>query len=123
MTEDQLLQEIKRLIRKYDTVYNSTDKHGREHSELNGQYVKMSSGNVEKSSKRDKIKNRERKEVQLPKEEYAQVLHELNTNLPAELKNMKIFRRSIGNYTYKVQNNGFNKYKIIGKQEINEMFD
>lgn len=51
------------------------------------------------------------------------VMSELNSNLPKELKNKKIFWRSIGNYTYKVQNNGFNKYKIIGKQEINEMFD
>ena len=81
------------------------------------------SGKVEKSQRSDKIRKRTRKEVQLPKEEYAQVMHELNSNLPKELKNKKVFRRSIGNHTYKVQNNGFNNYKIIGKYEINEMLD
>ena len=50
-------------------------------------------------------------------------MHELNSNLPKELKNKKIFWRSIGNYTYQVQNNGFNKRKIIGKYKIDEMLD
>lgn len=88
----------------------------------NGQFGE-GGGKVEKSQRSDKIRKRTRKEVQLPKDEYAKVIHELNSNLPSELKNKKIFRRSIGNYTYKIQNNGFNEYKIIGKQEINEMFD
>ena len=88
----------------------------------NGQFGE-GGGNVEKSQRSDKIRKRTRQEVQLPKDEYAKVIHELNTNLPSELKNKKIFRRSIGNHTYKIQNNGFNEYKIIGKQEINEMFD
>lgn len=88
----------------------------------NGQFGE-GGGKVEKSQRSDKIRKRTRKKVQLPKDEYAKVIHELNSNLPSELKNKKIFRRSIGNYTYKIQNNGFNEYKIIGKQEINEMFD
>ena len=50
-------------------------------------------------------------------------MHELNTNLPKELKNMKVFNRSIRNYTYKVKNNGFNNYKIIGKIKIDGIFD
>ncbi len=79
--------------------------------------------NIEKSSKRDKIRNRPRKEIQLPHDEYARVIHELNTNLPKELKNKKIFKRTIGNYTYKVQNNGFNEYKIIGKQNIDDIYN
>lgn len=94
----------------------------------NGQFGKGSGNgenenNIERSSISDKIKKRTRKEVQLPKEEYARVMSELNTNLPKEIKNKKVFRRSIGSYTYKVQNNGFNNYKIIGKHKINEMFD
>lgn len=88
----------------------------------NGQFGE-GGGKVEKSQRSDKIRKRTRKKVQLPKDEYAKVIHELNSNLPSELKNKKMFRRSIGNYTYKIQNNGFNEYKIIGKQEINEMFD
>ncbi len=77
---------------------------------------------LEKSPKRDKILKRTRKEVQLPKNEYSQVMHELNTNLPKELKNMKTFNRSIGNYTYKILNSGFNNYKIIGKTKIDDIF-
>ena len=100
-----------------DDEWNETD-HPRK---PNGQFGE-GGGNVEKSQRSDKIRKRTRKKVQLPKDEYAKVIHELNTNLPSELKNKKIFRRSIGNHTYKIQNNGFNEYKIIGKQEINEMF-
>ncbi len=89
----------------------------------NGQFGEGGSGKVEKSQRSDKIRKRTRKEVRLPKDEYARVMHELNSNLPKELKNKKIFWRSIGNYTYQVQNNGFNKRKIIGKYKIDEMLD
>lgn len=80
-------------------------------------------GKVEKSSRRDKIKSRERKEVQLPKEEYAQVMHELNTNLPDELRKKKNFTRAIGNNIYTIINNKFDNYKIIGKSKIDDIFD
>lgn len=96
------------------------NKHPRK---ANGQFGEGgSSSGVEKSSKRDKILKRTRKEVQLPKNEYSQVMHELNTNLPKELKDMKTFNRSIGNYTYKILNSGFNNYKIIGKTKIDDIF-
>lgn len=73
---------------------------------------------VEKSSKRDKIKSRERKEVQLPKNEYAQVMHELNTNLTEEQRKKKIISKNIGDYKYTFQNEGFNEYRIINKRKI-----
>ncbi len=76
---------------------------------------------VEKQSKRDKIKKYRPKEIKLPKTEYAKVMHELNTNLPIGLKKKKVFRRSIGNYIYKIQNKGFNEFIIIGKYNIDEM--
>lgn len=50
-------------------------------------------------------------------------MHELNTNLTKEQKKEKIFSKNIGNYQYKVENNGFNEYRIIGKQNINEFYD
>lgn len=51
------------------------------------------------------------------------VMSELNTNLSKEERKRKHITRFIGNNVYHIQNNGFNEYKIIGKQEINEMFD
>lgn len=85
----------------------------------NGQFGEGGgSSGVEKSSKRDKIKNRERKEVKLPKEEYAQVMHELNTNLTKEQRKKKTITKAIGNHIYKIENHGFNDYKITSKKEI-----
>ncbi len=79
-----------------------------------------SGNNIEKSSKRDKIRNKPRKEIQLPHDEYARVIHELNTNLTKEERNKKQIIRYIGDNVYIVQNNGFNQYKIIGKYGINK---
>ena len=73
---------------------------------------------VEKQSKRDKIKKRDRKEVKLPKAEYAKVMHELNTNLTKEQRRKKRITRFIDNYIYTIINNGFNDYKVISKDEI-----
>lgn len=73
---------------------------------------------VEKQSKRDKIKKKDRKEVKLPKAEYAKVMHELNTNLTKEQMTQKVITKSIGNYKYTVQNRGFNEYRIINKRKI-----
>ena len=80
-----------------------------------------SSGNknsVEKSINYDKVKNRQRKPIHLPKEEYAQVMHELNTNLTPEQRKKKVIKKYIGNYLYTFKNNGFNEYKPINKREI-----
>ena len=76
---------------------------------------------VEKQSKRDKIKKRNRKEVKLPKAEYAKVMHELNTNLTNEQRQQKHIHKAVGNYFYTVINNGFNNYKIIDKEDINDI--
>lgn len=85
----------------------------------NGQFGKGgSSSGIEKSSKRAKIESSKHPTVELPKEEYAQVMHELNTNLTNEQKKEKILRRYIGNHRYIIENNGFNEYRIIGKNDI-----
>lgn len=85
----------------------------------NGQFGKGgSTSGIEKSSKRAKIDSSKHPTVELPKEEYAQVMHELNTNLTNEQKKEKILRRYIGNHRYIIENNGFNEYRIIGKNDI-----
>lgn len=76
--------------------------------------------NIEKATKSDIIKQT-RKEIELPTDEYAMVLRELNTNLTAEQRKKRIVRKYIGNYLYTVINNGFNEYKIIGKDSIDDI--
>lgn len=67
----------------------------------------------------DRIERRSRQnEIHLDKEEYANLMHELNTNLTADERKKKIIERSIGDNVYTIINNGFNEYKIIGKKVI-----
>ncbi len=85
----------------------------------NGQFGEGgSSGKVEKSQRSDKIRKRTRKEVQLPKDEYARVMSELNTNLTKEQRKKKSITKAIGNHIYKIENKGFNNYRIVSKKEI-----
>lgn len=85
----------------------------------NGQFgVGGSSGKVEKSQRSDTIRKRTRKEVQLPKDEYARVMSELNTNLTKEQRKKKSITKAIGNHIYKIENKGFNSYRIVSKKEI-----
>lgn len=84
----------------------------------NGQFGEGGSGKVEKSQRSDKIRKRTRKEVQLPKDEYARVMSELNTNLTKEQRKKKSITKAIGNHIYKIENKGFNNYRIVSKKEI-----
>ena len=60
----------------------------------------------------DKINRTGLKPIFIEKEEYANLLSELNTNLPASMKNKKIITWRVGSYQYKIINNGFNEYII-----------
>lgn len=64
------------------------------------------------------MKSRRRKEVRLPPKEYAKVMHELNTNLTKEERNKKHLMKHIGDYTYYVEIDGFNDYRIVGRKKI-----
>ena len=75
-------------------------------------------GSVEKTSLRDKIKSRERKALELPKNEYSKVMHELNTNLTEEERKKGKISRPIGDYIYTVENHEFNEYVITQKEKI-----
>ena len=63
-------------------------------------------------------KKLERNQIFLPKDEYAHVMSELNTNLSDEERKHAIIYRAIGNYRYYIINKGFDDYVIIGKEEI-----
>lgn len=86
----------------------------------NGQFWE-GGGKVEKSQRSDKIRKRTRKEVQLPKDEYAKVIHELNSNLSKEERKKKSITKAIGNHLYTIENNGFNNYRITKKEPINDI--
>lgn len=60
-----------------------------------------------------------KKVVKLPVQEYALVMHELNTNLPFNQRKNTIVYKAIGNYVYTVKVSGFNDYTIIDKADLN----
>ena len=66
----------------------------------------------------DKINRTGIKPIFIEKEESANLLSELNTNLPASLRKRKVIDWTVGNYQYKIINNGFNEYVIIQRRLI-----
>ncbi len=67
-----------------------------------------------------KFDNYNPRQIILPKDEYAHVMSELNSNLSNEDRERNIVVKPIGDYYYTVVNKGFNDYIIIGKRKINE---
>ena len=59
-----------------------------------------------------------KKVVKLPAQEYALVMHELNTHLPAGQKKKKFVHKALGNYMYTVRVNGIDDYEIVRKVPI-----
>lgn len=57
----------------------------------------------------------------ISKEEYGKITHELNNNLTLKQRQKKRITKEIGDYRYTVINNGFNEYKIIGKEKIDDI--
>ena len=98
-------------MRRHNASF-SEDKHPRDEK---GRFAEKGLAFADKTSK---MKSRRRKEVRLPPKEYAKVMHELNTNLTKEELSEGITVRHIGDYTYYVEIDGFNDYRIIGKDEI-----
>ena len=58
------------------------------------------------------------KTVILPPKEYGKVMHTLATDISKEQLNKKTFYKSIGDYIYYIENNGFGNFRIIGKSKI-----
>lgn len=59
-------------------------------------------------------------EIRLPKQEYAQVISELNTHLSDEDRTQPLIHKEIGDYRYSAVNLGFNQYKIYKKDRIDD---
>ena len=84
---------------------------------------KLNGGNISNTSRNMKpvMVNYSTKNIPtllLPKNEYAHVMSELNTNLTKEQLKQPVVLKAIGNYIYTVEINGFDDYRIIGKREI-----
>jgi len=109
-----LLKELKELYLLY-SLKNIVNNHNSNHDEK-GRFCK--SGSIEKGSVRSKIDSSKYKTVELPKDEYAAVMHELNTNLTKEQRKEKQITRAIRNSVYTIENNSFNEYRIIDKYEL-----
>lgn len=54
----------------------------------------------------------------LPRDEYAHVMSEINTWYFKEYNTRKIVSKLIGNYVYTFENKGYNEYRFIGKDLI-----
>lgn len=63
-----------------------------------------------------------KKEIRLNKQEYAQVVSELNTNLTNAERKKKTLSRAIGNYIYTFENKGFDNYRFVEKVPIDKEF-
>lgn len=58
------------------------------------------------------------KAIWLSKEEYANLMSKLNTDLSKEERNKRIISKCVGNYKYKIINNGFDNYIVVRRKEI-----
>lgn len=61
--------------------------------------------------------------IWLEPQEYAHVMSELATHMPAKYKHRKIVTRPIGNFYYTVENRGFGNYRVIDRVPIDEEDD
>ena len=68
--------------------------------------------------KRGKLSSENRKTVRLSMAEYAHVMSEIATNINAEQKKKRVFKKAIGDYVYTVENNEFGNWRIVGKVPI-----
>ena len=109
------------IMAEYQRVGNAEFKETDHPRKDNGQFgcgSNATSGVLEKSvEKSDKYNI---VGIDLPKEEYGKVLHELNNNLSKEERSKKTITKCIGEYRYTVKNNGFNEYVIISKKGIGD---
>lgn len=57
-------------------------------------------------------------QIQLPRDEYAHIMDELNTNLSEEDRKHAIITKTIENYEYTFINKGFNNYIFVERTKI-----
>ena len=61
---------------------------------------------------------KDRKPIVLPKDEYANVMSKLNTDMSDEDRKHALISKPIGDYVYTIINRGFDNYTIIRKDKI-----
>lgn len=61
--------------------------------------------------------------INLDKQEYGYVTHEINTWYKKAYNKKKIISKPIGNTVYTFENHGYNNYRFIGKDDIEELLD
>lgn len=49
--------------------------------------------------------------------------HELNNNLTSKQRNKKYIKKPVGDYIYKVKNNGFDDYNFIEGKPIDDIYN
>lgn len=61
--------------------------------------------------------------IQLERKEYGKVVHEINTWYKREYVRKKIISKAINDYIYTFENKGYNNYRFIGKDNVDELLD
>lgn len=73
---------------------------------------------LDEEQKSNAFSSRSLPTVQLPAKEYAHVMSEIATHITNEQRNQSAFIKNIGQYTYHIENNQDNTYRIVGKFKI-----
>lgn len=61
--------------------------------------------------------------VYLDKNEFAHVISEINTWYRKDYIRKKMITKEIGSYVYTFENKGYNNYRFIGRDSIEEILD
>lgn len=124
-----LLKDLTPNLYSYlDETYNEVFEVGKKSlkktipSKASGLKKGVLSGKIKKTPLQKLKRSSDFLTIKLPKQEYAQVMSELNTNLSREQRAQKIITKCIGDYVYTVENNGFDDYRIIGRKPIKGTF-
>ena len=96
----------------YGPASDMEDANGNNHNPKDGKFAPKGSGGGKGRKHR---KPRTYTFIRLSPQEYAMVMHELNTSLSEEQRKLKIIHKPIGDYLYIVKNGGFDNYGIIAK--------
>ena len=103
------------------------DEHGRWASGGSGGFVRQPDGTAQprlysnggaKGKRKRPISSNMRGTIELPEQEYAELMSILGTNLTEEQKNSPTFMKKAGNCNYLIENNGFGNFRVIGRKKL-----
>lgn len=61
--------------------------------------------------------------INIERKEYGHITHEINTWYKKDYKKKKTISKAIGDYIYTFENKGYNNYRFIGRDNIEELLD